>query len=349
MKAGKIVLAAFIVIFLIISISPAWAAKDKLEFAFVTNGPYTFWTFAHAGIMKAEKDFNVKVHFYKPPSGAPEEQKRFIETMLAKKIDGLAWCVVDPDNMTPFLNQIAKRLPVITFDSDAIESDRLAYVGMSSYAAGRMCGKGIMHELPDGGEIIIFVGRMDVQNAIERRQGIIDELSGKPYVSIYPGEMSPQERNIKAGKWTILDTRTDGGDESKAKAQAEDAITKYPEVDAMTGLWSYNPPAIINALKHAGKLGKIKQVHFDEEGETLQAIRDGHVYATVVQNPYEYGRKSIEILYKLATKQDAGIPENRLVGVPARVITKENVEEFWTDLKEKLKTGESAEVKAATN
>ena len=150
MKAGKILLATFIVFFLIIGFSTVGAAKDKLEFAFVTNGPYTFWTFAHAGVLKAEKDYNVKVHFYKPPSGAPEEQKRFIETMLAKKIDGLAWCVVDPDNMTPFLNQVAKRIPVITFDSDAIESDRLAYVGMSSYAAGRMCGKGIMHELPDG-------------------------------------------------------------------------------------------------------------------------------------------------------------------------------------------------------
>ena len=349
MRVGRIVLATFIIFFLMVSVNTAWAAKDKLEFAFVTNGPYTFWTFAHAGILKAENDYDVKVHFYKPPNGTPEEQKRFIETMLAKKIDGLAWCVVDPDNMTPFLNQIAKRIPVICFDSDAVDSDRLAYVGMSSYAAGRMCGEGLKHELPDGGNIIIFVGRLDAQNAIERRQGIIDELSGKPYSPIYPGEMTPPDQNIKAGKWTILDTRTDGGDESKAKAQAEDAITKYTEVDAMSGLWCYNPPAIIQALKHAGKLGKIKQVHFDEEGETLQAVRDGYVYATIVQNPYEYGRKSIELLWKIATGQDTGIPENKLVDVPARVITKENVDEFWADLKEKLKTGEAAEVKAATN
>nr|MBA3352413.1 substrate-binding domain-containing protein [Blastocatellia bacterium] len=59
-------------------------------------------------------------------------------------------------------------------------SKRLAYVGTNNYKAGREAGKLIKEVIPQGGKIALFVGRMDAQNAIDRRQGIIDELSGKP-------------------------------------------------------------------------------------------------------------------------------------------------------------------------
>jgi ribose transport system substrate-binding protein len=120
-------------------------------------------------------------------------------------------------------------------------------------------------------------------------------------------------------------------------------LVKYPDLDLMIGLWSYNTPAIISAIKDAGKLGKMKIIGFDEEAVVLQAIKDGYVYGTIVQNPYEYGRKSSEIMYKLAKGQDAGIPANRLVDVPARLIRKDNVDAFMEDVKNKLTIGEAAE------
>ena len=40
--------------------------------------------------------------------------------------------------------------------------------------------------------------------------------------------------------------------------------------------------------------GQVKVVTFDEAEETLQGITDGSVYGTVVQNPFEYGRQSVE-------------------------------------------------------
>ncbi|HVP17606.1 MAG TPA: sugar-binding protein [Spirochaetia bacterium] len=321
----------------------AWSQGQPITIAYVSNGPYTFWTYAHAGCLMAEQQFGIKVNFFKPPTATLEEQKRFIETQMAKGVSGLAISVIDPDNMTPFINEICRKIPVVMFDSDAPKSNRLAYIGMSNYAAGRLAGQKIKEQLPAGGQLVIFVGRLDAQNAVERRQGIIDELQGKPYAAQYPGKMTPQGR-VDCGTWTILDTRTDGGDESRAKGNVEDILVKYPNLDLMIGLWSYNTPAIISAAQDAGVVGKVKIIGFDEEAVVLQGIKDGYVAGTIVQNPYEYGRTSSEILYKLITKKDAKIPANKLVDVPARFITKDNVGPFIDSLNKQLAVGQFFEV-----
>jgi ribose transport system substrate-binding protein len=114
-------------------------------------------------------------------------------------------------------------------------------------------------------------------------------------------------------------------------------------MDLMIGLWSYNTPAIITAVQDAGKLGKMKIVAFDEDPVVLQAIKDGGVYATIVQNPFEYGRTSVEVLVNLIQGKDAGIPDDKLVDVPARLITADKVDAFWESLKEQLAIGKAAE------
>lgn len=333
------------ILLMLLSIGSQVKAEDPVKVAFISNGPYTFWTYAAAGIAQVEEDYNMEVEFFKPPNGLPEEQKRFIETMVAKGIDAIAISVTDPDNMTPFLNEIMEQVPMVMFDSDAPDSNRLAYVGMSNYAAGRMAGQTIKELLPDGGTFVVIVGRLDAQNAIERRQGIIDELRGLPYQNNYPGEMTPAEPNIECGQWTLVDTRTDGGDESRAKGNAEDVLIKYPDLDLMLGMWSYSSPAIISAVRDAEQLGKMKIVSFDQEEEVLQAVKDGYVYATMAQDPYTYGYKSCELMYKIVKGEETGIPEDKLVDVPALKVTQENVDEFWEKLRSQLKTGEFFEQK----
>ncbi|MEE2989816.1 MAG: hypothetical protein VX715_04330, partial [Planctomycetota bacterium] len=71
--------------------------------------------------------------------------------------------------------------------------------------------------------------------------------------------------------YTILGTRTDNFDFGKAKADAEDVLTRYPDIDCMVGLFAYNPPYILEALKGADKIGRVTLIGFDEADETLQA------------------------------------------------------------------------------
>lgn len=334
-KALVILIAAL----LIFSVVLVGAAEKKLRIAYITNGPYNFWTYSAAAVKGLEKDLNISIDFLAPANGTAQEQKQMIEAEVARGADGIAISVVDPDNATPFLNDVMKKVPMVMFDSDAPDSDRLAYVGMSNYATGRMAGKAVMKVLPSGGGFSIIVGRMDAQNAIERRQGIIDELNGKPYAAQYPGEMTPNDPNIMMGKWTLLDTRTDGGDQSKAKANAEDTILKYPQMKLMVGMWSYSSPAILSALSDAKLFKKMKMMGFDMEPELLQAVKDGNAYAAFGQDPFQYAVQSITILAKTARKQDAKIPADKLVDVPAIEITSKNIDKVWAAYKQQLSSG----------
>ena len=138
----------------------------------------------------------------------------------------------------------------------------------------------------------------------------------------------------------FLDTRTDDFDHPQAKANAEDAIANHPNLKCMVGLFAYNPPLCLEAIRDAGKLKEIKVVSFDENEASLQGIMDGTVVGTVVQNPYQYGYESVRVLKALANGDKSVIPENEILHIPARKIRKDNVEEFWTELKSLL--GDSA-------
>ena len=68
-------------------------------------------------------------------------------------------------------------------------------------------------------------------------------------------------------------------------------------------------------------------------------IKKGTVHGTVVQNPYQYGYKSIEVLNGILRGNASAIPTSKFIDIPARQIRKNNVDEFWADLKAKVGGG----------
>lgn len=306
------------------------AATAKPKVAYVTNGVASFWVIAQKGAVAAGEQFGAEVIVRMPPNGV-DDQKRMCQDLLAQKIDGIAISPIDPDNQGDLLEEIASRTNMITHDSDAPKSKRKVYIGVDNYGAGRMCGKLVKEAMPEGGSLMIFVGRLGQANARLRRQGVIDELLDRSEdASRYD---DPNGGAIKGEKYTVLDTRTDDFDFGKAKAQAQDAIAKHPDIGCMVGLFAYNPPLILEAVKEADRVGKIKIVAFDEDDATLAGIAAGSIHGTTVQNPYQYGYKSVEVLAALARGDQTVIPANGFIDVPARNIGKETVAEFAVALK----------------
>ena len=292
----------------------AQAADKKLKLAFVTNNASDFWTIARAGTKKASEELkNVSVEFKIPEDGTAATQTRILDDLLSAGIDGIAISPVDPKNQTIKLNEVANQALLFTHDSDAPESDRVCYVGTDNVAAGRQAGELIKQTLPEGGKIMIFVGTLDAQNARERLSGIKEVLKGS--------------------KVEIIDTRTDDTDRVRAKANVLDTLVKYPDISALVGLWSYNGPAILNAVKDSNKIGKVKIITFDEEEETLAGVKDGSIVATVVQQPYEFGYQAIKLMNKYLNGDKSVVPANNLVIVPTLAITKDKVDEFAANLK----------------
>jgi ribose transport system substrate-binding protein len=243
-----------------------------------------------------------------PGDGTAAGQQRIVEDLVAKGVDGMAISPVDPQNQTQLLNRVASQALVVTQDSDAPNSNRACYIGTDNVAAGRQAGELVKEVLPQGGSIMVFVGMLDAQNARERHQGLQQALAGS---------------NVK-----VIDVLTDNTDRVRAKANVADTLVKYPDIAGLVGLWSYNGPAILSAVKEAGKVGKVKIVAFDEEDETLAGIKEGAIYATVVQQPFEFGYQSIKLMAKVIGGDRSDIPASKQIFVPTLKIKKDNVEGF---------------------
>jgi ribose transport system substrate-binding protein len=293
--------------------NPAPAAKKKI--AFVSNNAANFWSFARAGCDAAAKELgDVDVDFRVTPSGGSAEQRQILDDLVAKGVDGVAVSVDDPDNQTDFLNKIAGQTLLICCDSDAAASKRVAYIGTDNEAAGEEAGKMIKECLPNGGKIMLFVGHSDSQNAKERAGGITKALEGS---------------NIQ-----IVDIRTDDTDVVRAQKNAEDTLVKYPDIGCLVGLWNYNGPAILNAVRGAGKTGQVKIVCFDDEADTLAGIASGDIYGTVVQNPFEFGRQSVTRMDKYLAGDKTQLSGKMFI--PTRDIKKDNVADYQTEVKKIL-------------
>ena len=290
------------------------AGGKQLKLAFVTNNPSEYWTVARRGVEKADQELpNVTVEFKLPATGTSAEQTQLVDDLLASGIQGMAISPVEPANQTAFLNKAAGQTLLFTTDSDAPKSNRVCYIGTDNVAAGRQAGELLKKSLPNGGKIMIFVGKKDAQNAAERIQGL--------------------QEAIKGTKIQVLDTRTDDTDRAKAKSNVSDTLVKYPDLAGCVGIWSYNGPAILGAIKDAGKIGKVKIVCFDDETDTIGGIKSGAIDATVVQQPFEFGYRSIINMSKYLNGDKSVVPASKQIFVPTKALTKANVAAFETEMK----------------
>ncbi len=293
--------------------------KTGEEFAFITNSPSDFWTIAKAGVRKAEREFGVRVHFEVPGQGTTAQQKQIIEAMIAKGVKGLAISPLDSESQTAIINEAAEHMPVVTQDSDAPKSKRVAYVGTDNVEGGRQVGRLIKEVLPNGGKIAVFVGKMDVANARERLQGIKEVIDGAN-ITVVTGRPFTDENQLP-----------------KAQENVRVALGKYPDVGCLVGLWSYNGPMILKVVEETG--AKVPIVCFDEDPATLRGVREGKIRATVVQQPFEFGYRCIKLLTQLARGQNPKIPKNGLMHVDTMIIKKDNVDAFEKDLQAQMAQG----------
>ena len=314
--------------------------KKSPHLAFVSNGVADFWTIAKAGAMAAGKELGCKVTV-EFPGGGLGDQKRMLEDLVARGVDGVSVSPIDPVNQADVLQLVAERSLLVTNDSDAPKAPRICYIGMDNYEAGLMCGRPGREGCP-GGKVAIFIGRLEQDNAKRRRQGFIDGLLGRA-----PDPTRYDEPNtvIREAGYEIVGTWTDSFDRAKAKANIEDVMTKHPDLKLVTGLFEYNSTLAVEVLKQTGKVGAVRLAAFDEGADVIQGIKDGIVLGTVVQDPYGYGFESIKVLHAFCRGDMSAVPANGIISIPARTIRKADAEAFWTELKARIKAGKEAPAK----
>ncbi len=298
------------------ALSGASQGQGKKTLAFVVNGASDFWKAAEAGVRKAQTELpNYTLVFKYPEQSSAAIQTRIMDDLVAAGVAGMLVSAVDPKTMGDALNRVGGQVALFTTDSDAPNSKRVAYIGSSNVDAGKQAGQLMVKAMPNGGKCMGFVGLPGADNARERIDGV--------------------KEVIKGTKIELVDVRADDIDQTRAKRNVEDTISARPDINCMVGFYSYNTPRIYEALREAGKIGKVTIIGFDEDPITLGGVKEGTIVGTVVQQPYEWGYQGMKDLAKFIEGDKSFLPANKLIIIPTKIIEKGNVDAFWAELKER--------------
>jgi len=293
-------------------VAPA-VAQDKPALAFVANGASDFWKAAEAGMKKAQAELpDYTLEFKYPDQAAVASQQSLMDNLATAGVKGIMVSAVDP-KATDVLNKVAGETALFTTDSDAPESKRIAYIGSSNVLAGGQAAEIAKKALPNGAKCEGFVGLLDAANFKERAQGFVDGIKGT---------------NI-----TLVDTKADGIDQTRAKANVSDVLTADPTINCMVGFYSYNTPRIYEALKDAGALGKITVIGFDDDPITLGGIKEGNIAGTVVQQPFEWAYQGFKLMAAYLKGDKSGIPANGQIIVPTKILYAADIDAYAANLK----------------
>jgi len=295
-------------------------AEGELNIMIITNGISPFWDPMVVGMQKAAAEVGCKADWAGPQNSTVAEQRRLVEDAVAKGVDGIAISSIEDKSSVPIIELAAsKGIPVITFDSDSPSSKRIAYIGTNNYRAGEAAGNAAVKLLPSGGKFVGFVGNISAPNAQQRRDGFVAAA--------------------KAGNIELTQVLDDNKNASRARRNVEDVMQRSgTEIQGFLGLFSYNGPAIVQAVTNANKRADYKIVAFDAEPGTLQALEKGTVDATVVQKPYQFGYLSTKLLYLINRKgwtearKEMEVPEDGIYDTGVEVITPANVKQYRENL-----------------
>jgi ribose transport system substrate-binding protein len=290
-------------------------AATPVRVVFVTGGPGEYWDDAVRGARAAAEKLKVNLEVKAPADheNVAQQIEILAQTNFAK-INGLGLSPLDAEGEAELINRIAQGTKVITFDSDAPQTSRTTFVGTNNYAAGQLAAQLTRKALPKDGKVALLMVNLTKDNDQYRKSGFSETLTAA-------GDESP--------KVEIVDVLEDHGQADQCAENIRKALADHPDLAGFVAMNGSEGPILMKTLRANGSLGKVKLVTFDDAPETLAGVEDGSIFASVVQDPYQFGYETIRILAELGRGSQSLEPGgNSLCNVSPVAVTKENLEEF---------------------
>lgn len=248
---------------------------------------------------------DIKPNWRTPTNEDAQQQAQFVEQLVSQGADGIAISCSDANLLTGSINDaVAKGVHVVTFDSDAPNSRRMAYYGIDDVEAGREVARQLAKAMDEKGVVAILGGNQNAPNLQARIRGVKEELGRFDGIRI---------KDTYYHKETAND----------AAAMVQQVQNANPDISgwAMVGGW---PLFTQNALD--GIYDRAKVVSVDTLPEQLAYVKSGQVQALIGQDCYGWGYQSVVMLVdKLASDK---APEKVINNFKLAVVTKENVAEY---------------------
>jgi ribose transport system substrate-binding protein len=272
-----------------------------------TTSPY--WQIVLAGARKAGKDLGVKV----PELGAQSEsdingQISILENAVAEKP---AAVVISPTEFKALgkpVDEAAKKVPIIGIDSAADSKAFTSFLTTDNVQGGRIAADGLAEAIKEKygkpeGEVALITSIPGVGSLEGRKKGFTEQLAAK-----YPGLKLVADKYADGMATTGLNIMTD-------------LITANPNLRGVFASNLIMAQGAGQALAENKKADTIKLVGFDGDDKTIGFLKDGTIYALVLQDPYRMGYDGVKTA--LAVSKGEKVPS--FVDTGANLITKANM------------------------
>jgi ribose transport system substrate-binding protein len=237
------------------------------------------WLKLNQGAQEAARKAKIFYTMQAPFSKVDTSQQiSIMENAITAQYDVILVAPQLASSMVPTINKaMAAGIKVIVVDSPLPAGSAYdAFIGTDNGAAARTAADTLAKALGGKGKVAIVNAQAGAGTTMIRENEFKAQISAK-----YP--------NI-----TIVGTQYSDGDVAKAQNIAQDFMRAHPD---LAGIYACNEGSTVgvgNAVKQAGKAGKITIVGWDKSTNSQNLILDGTILAIMVQNPSAMGSKGIE-------------------------------------------------------
>jgi ribose transport system substrate-binding protein len=314
-------LAAVLLLAIILSVTGCGYHDDKEKYYLISaNIQLPYWQAAASGLRRATHEMGVQSQVAGPDSYDAQAEVQEFRKAVAAKPAGIMVSPADPKLMGPEIDKaIAAGIPVVTVDADAPDSKRLFYVGTDNDDAGELGGQVAIKKSNGKGNFMVFTMPGQV-NLDARLFGYRKAFASHPEMKIV------QVVDIHGQSTAAFDAAV----ASLAK-KGPDRVDGYICLEASSG------KEVAQVMRNYKITDRII-LAMDTDQETLDAIREGIIAATIAQKPATMtyvGALMLDDLHhhppgSLGTdwKNDPYSPVPAFVDTGATLIDKSNVDDF---------------------
>jgi len=289
------------------------------RFAFIPKSLHSpVFAFAKIGAERqAAKYGDVEIIWRGAMANDADEQVRIFKEVMAMGVDGIALSCQSAQ-LAPLIDQaVARGIPVVTFDSDAPTSKRIAFYGLDDVAAGRIMGEETVKLLGPAGGSVAILTKLGADNLDKRVRGMREVLAAHPEIKVVDVFDVGSEGAVTAGR--II-----------ASASAT-----YPNLRAWlsAGGWPGYSSNILDPVNPA----KTFVLAFDTTPPCPDAIRAGKIQLALGQKYFGWGSVCTRILREY---MDGKRPEKSFIDSGVDLVDRNNVDAYV----EKWKRMEAGEI-----
>jgi ribose transport system substrate-binding protein len=278
-------------------------APEKVTVGWLAKGATnTFFDLSRHAAQLAAQDLSsasgkkVEVVLLDSEENTPEAQVAMAEAAIDEgSIDALDVSVLSPDLMTPVIDRASDAgIPVLTFDSDAPNSKRLSFYGISNLAGAETAARTLAELMGEQGKIAIMTaagampGTLSTsQTYVERMDGFQNTIVGFPGLEVVSTTTcSKDDETNKAGCTQILEEVMAENPDITGWYLARGRVLREADLETLAPTWS----AKIRS-------GEMKVVGFDAPQDALHSVQDGLVHALITQDYFGWGYDVVSLSY----------------------------------------------------